>query len=255
MKQTTQLFLLLTIFGFALLPACGAQPVTGNIAPNADHLVKFNKDGFAQLRGRVRSGGFTTDTSVTLNESINIAIPVKVEGIETGLIVPFVLSFETEFSSSTTQQTNVRAYHSAHPTSAVQAAFPASALVDVTFRKKDTVFEAVAIHEVTKKPLFQKQPAIDQVFSTDLFSQATIKGDITQALTKQEGDITWLVSIPITMQGIQVAVLLSIDSAPDTQVITSNGSVPVSDTPWHNLQIQFTRKGDLLIADQLIVLP
>jgi hypothetical protein len=255
MKQTTQLLLLLAIFGFALLPACGAQPATGTTTPNADHLVKFNKDGIAQLRGRIRSGGFTTDTSVTLNESIDIAIPVKVEGIETGLIVPFVLGFETEISSSTTQQTNVQAYHSIHPTSAVYAAFPASALVDVTFRKKDTVFEAVAIHEVTKKPLFQKKPAIDQVFSTDLFSQATIRGDITQALTRQEGEITWLVSMPITMQGNQVAVLLSIDSTPNTQVITSNGAVPVSDTPWHNLQIKFTRKGDLLIADQIIELP
>ncbi len=257
MKRTTQLILFLAIFSFSLLPACGEQPST--TSPNGDHLVKFNKNGVAVLRGRYWSGSLDTATTAGANETMNILTLVKVEGMDAGASIPFVLHDDTKLlSSQLSSPTTLREYHIFHPASPVTDAFPRNAFLEITFVKKDAQFEAVSIQDVAQKPsLFQTKPAIDHVFSTDVFSKGTLNGSFTQALHQQGGTVIWTTSIPIDVQGIQAAVILEIHSTPNTLVVTSKGSVPAdSEFPWgDSVQIQFTRKGSTLIADQITVSP
>jgi hypothetical protein len=253
MNRIAKLILFLMIVSLSLLSACGESPST--TPPNGDHLVKFGKNGVAVLRGHYWSG--TIDASA--NETMNIVTPVKVEGIEAGLSVPFIVRDDTKIlSSQMTSPTTVREYHIFHPSSSLDNAFPRGALLEVSFVKGDTQFEIASIQDVTQKPsLFQKSPSIDHLFSIDISSKSALNGSFTQALNKTDGTVIWTTSIPIPVQGVQAAVILQIHSAPNTQVITSKGIVSAdSGFSWGDgVQIQFTRKGDQLIADQVTVIP
>ena len=251
MKRIPNIILFLTLFSFFLLSACNRQTST---TPTANHLVEFNKDGIAVIRGHLLSGGFDIDTSMELNESLEITIPAEVDGIEASVVISFPLRFETEISSSLTPKTNVRDYHDANPFSTASSAFPNKALVDITFLKEDAMFETIAIHEITQDDASQSIAVIDGVFSTNLFSKGTLRGRVKD-LKQDEASVIWMVSITIDIQGVEATVLLPIHCTPDTQII-SNGDVPLTlVNPWGNVQIQFTRKGDTLTAHQVTEIP
>ncbi len=255
MKHATRLLLLLMIVSISLLSACGEE--ASNTPPNGDHLVKFNKDGVAVLRGHYWSGSLDRRTGI--KETMNITTPIKVERIEAGLSIPFVLNDGTKIvSSQMIAPSTIREYHIFHPSSPVDGAFPRGALLEVSFVKKDAKFEVLSIQDVAQKPsLFQTTPSIDHVFSTDVFSKGTLQGDFTQALNRNDGTVLWTTAVPIPVQGIPAAVILQIDSTTSTQVITSKGIVAAdSGFSWGDgVQIEFTRKGNKLIADKITVIP
>jgi hypothetical protein len=257
MKHTKQLILVLTILGISLLPACGSQPSTEvTTSPNADHLIEFNSDGMSVLLGYV-SGGFFCTSSGTLREFLDIEIPAQTEAIDVRVAVSFTLHLDTEISSSRVSPTDLGAYHMAKPDSGVFDAFPPGALVEVTFVKKEAAFEAIAVHEVAQpEGASPKAAMLDHILPTDLFSRGTVHGTISGSSIGEAGAMTWRVSVPITIQGIEAAVLLPVHSAADTQVVTSNGLVPFTSAhPLGYVQVAFTRKDDALIARQITEIP
>ena len=260
MKHTIQLILFLTVFVFFFLPACGGQrPAEVTTESNADHLVKFDENGIAVLRGQISGGGFSANTSGKTREAIQIFIPVKVEGIKTRITIPFLIRPESEFSSSMTSQTmTVREYNIYHPFDQVTDAFPRNAWAEITFRKNGAEFEAISFHEVIRKfSFFQTRSSIDGVFSTDPFSQGTVSGCFRYSSLppgSRKPDY-WMLEVPVDIHGVKAIINLEIRSAPHTRVITSNGVVALdSGFSWGNsVLIQFTRKGNRLIADQITV--
>lgn len=264
MKRTLQLISFLIIPGVFLLAACGGQaPSAPGTLPNADHLVEFDENGNAVLRGTLTGGGFGTDTSQGLKENIYFVIPAKVQGIESQIVIDFPLRFETEFSSSLHALSTVREYHIFHPYDHIQTAFPSTAQVDVTFRKTGTGVEVISLHEVSPGfTLFKRKAAVDGVISTDAFSEGLLAartGGGELGLTDSNNSIVYLnVHAPITIQGIPATVVLRFYSAPDTQIITRKGAVLSRDAgtyPHGLLTIKFTRQGNKLIARQITELP
>ena len=259
MKGITKFIFILIILSVSLLSGCSSGQATDvTTPPNADHLAKFNKDEFAVLRGYFAGGGYAPPSqNGNLKEDITLAVPVKVDGIKTSIAVPFTLRFETEILSSMTTQTNVREYHKANPFAHVSTSFPSGALLEVTFAKKGGVFEAISIHEVNESfTLFQIMPVIKNVVSTDFLSRGRVVGSVTQKGQTREGEVTWMVAIPIKVHDIQANIFLLFQSAPDTQVITSTGVVPsTSHFSWEHIEIEFSRNGDRLIAHQITEIP
>jgi len=254
MKQKTKFILFLIIFNLSLLTACGGQQSTNVTAqPNADHVVKFNEEGIAVLRGYISGGYFKPSSNPRYNTYIRLDVPAKVQGIDAKLAIPFTVISKTIISSSVVSETDVEGYHIHHPGSDVFGAFPSHPLVEVTFLKKGTEFEVLSIHEVRQKfNLFQKKAVIDNVFSESMFvgSIHLSKKDSTGAF------VWWNVSIPIDVQGIQSGVVLVVHSAPDTTLITPKGVVPLTGNfSGDHMQVQFTRWGDKLTASQITELP
>jgi hypothetical protein len=252
MKRITQLILFLTLFSFPLLPACAEQPSI-TTPPNADHMVKFDGSGIAVLQGQLSGGSLDANSTGQPREVIWLNIPAKVEKIETSIRLALTVRPETELASSLASRTTAREYNIFHPNAGIYHAFPPGAQIEVTFRKKDAEFEAVSFQEIKEKSaLFPKRVTVAGVFSTDLLSQGTVQGSFTQALNKNDGTIVWTLSVPIRVQGINAEVMLPVQSTQGTQVVTPNGMVPAgSSFSWESVQIQFTRKGDTLIANQI----
>jgi hypothetical protein len=241
MKHITLFILLLIIVSLA----CGAQPSAGIPTPlNADHLVEFNEAGVAVLRG-APSGGTHSSTKNT----IDVSIPVKVEGIQAFIVVPFNMGSETEILSSQVSKTTVREYLNSNSRATPLDAFPRLAKVEVTFLKKGTAFETASVHEIEQGfDLLQKQEVLENVFiKDDVVKQDVLIGSIYQEYKQMDGVTTWLVSVPISIHGVEAAVILPVDSATDTQINTSNGEVPYFDS----VRIEFTRSGDKLTARQI----
>jgi hypothetical protein len=260
MKHTTRLNLCLAIATFCLLSSCGGQasaPVT--TAPNADSLVSFDENGNGLLHGIISSGGFAANATGKTRETIQLRIPAKVEGIKTTLTITFTLRPETEFSSSLTSQTmTVRDFNVYHAFDMVTKMFPPQAWAEVAFQKNNAEFEAVSFHEITQpSPIFQRRARVDGVFSTNFSSQGTLIGSFRQASIPygtQRPD-WWLLEVPVQIQGVKAIVDLTIQRGPDTQILTSKGIVPVdSGFAWGDgVIVEFTRKGDELIANQITV--
>lgn len=264
MKRTLQRISLLMIIGILILSACGGQtPSAPGTLPNADHLVKFDENGIAVLRGMLVGGSFATDTSRSLKEDISFVIPARVEGIGALIVIDFPLSFETEFSSSMHSLSTVREYHIFHPYDHIERAFPLSAQIDLTFRKKDAGIEVISLHEVTPGfTLFKPKAVVDGVISTDAFSSEGVLAARTQGeigLTDENKSIVYFnFHTPITIQGIPADVVLRFYSAPDTEIITRKGAVLSRDEgtyPHGLLTIRFTRQWNKLIARQITELP
>jgi len=250
----TRFILFLTLCGLFLLSACGGQSAADNTTPpNADHLAEFNEDGIAVLRGHLSGGGFSATRS-----TIKITIPVRVDGMDASVHVEFYLRSDTEISSSLTTHNDVREYLTFTPGSTILDAFASYALVDITFQKKGTAFEATAIREAAQTfALFDQRPVIESMLSTDdLSQQGGIRGYIGQSKKENDGTIIWMVSIPIDMHGVAVVVILPVQSTANMQVITKDGIVPVTTKdPWGDVQIEFTRNGDTLTATQVTEIP
>jgi hypothetical protein len=264
MKRTLQLISFLTILGVFLLSACGGQaPSVPGALPNADHLVTFDENGLAVLRGTFNGGGFGTDTSQGLKENIHFYIPAKVQGIESQIMIDLPLRFETEFSSSLHALSTVREYHIFHPYDHIQNAFPSGAQVDVTFRKKDAGVDVISMHEASPGfTLFKRKAAVDGVLSTNAFSEGVLAartgGGVLGSTDANNSIMYFNFHAPITIQGIPATVVLRFYTAPDTQIITRKGAILSRDAatyPHGLLTIKFTRQGNKLIARQITELP
>ncbi len=245
MKHIALFVLFLIIVGLA----CGGQPSAEiPTPPNTDHLVEFNEAGVAVLHGYPSAGHYSSTENVMI-----IEIPVNVEGMQSVVAIPFNIDLETEISSSRVPNTTVHEYLNSHSGATPSDVFPSVAQVEVTFLKKGTAFEATSIYEIEQEFIeIQKQPAIEHLFSTDESSQKNMLiGHIDQAYSEEDGTVIWLVSVPISIQGVAATVILTIYSAADTQVNTLDGVVSAKDFYWGNVQIQFTRSGDKVIAYQV----
>ena len=251
MKRITQYILVLTIVSVSLLSACRGGSST-NAAPNADHLVEFDKQGIALLRGQVTSASATAGQNT---EILTIHIPARMDGMDVIVAVTFTLRNETLVSSSLIKQTDLLEYLSFHKGSSAFEAFPANALVDVTFKKTGTTFIASAIQEVTKKSLFPKRTVIDPLFTTEGFGEGTLQGTILQTRKQNNGTVRWTVSVPLTMQGVEIAVLLPVQSAVDTNVIPAGNTIKTVDTIRGKVKIDFVRSSDTLTARQVTEIP
>lgn len=251
-KLMTQLFLFLTLM---LVTACAQQTTFAEPLPNLDHLVAFDSDGSAVIRGRISGVRHCPPRDGYLNSDIVIEIPVDVQGIDAGVAVPFLLRFETEILSNLTPHTNARDYLTANPKSSIFDAFSIFETVDVTFVKKDAAFEAVAIRQVNLADMTDQSIAvIDGVFSIDIFSKGTLEGNTNGS---NWGDVvTWTISMPTTVHGVEVNILLPINSTDKTQVITKDGAVPVDiHHPGGHVQVDFTRTDGVLEAVRFIEIP
>jgi hypothetical protein len=240
-----RLFILgLTMISMSLLGGCGTGAST---APNADHLFEFNDAGYGVLRGNVAGG--------TAGETLSINVPVKMDDMSVAVNVPFKLSRETMLTSSLIDKMDVIEYLSFNKGSSAYKAFPASALVDVTFRRTGDSFEAVSIIEVDGKPLFQRTPKVATVLDMEGFLRGSLQGQIAESFPQDDGSMLWTVDIPIPMQGTTAAVRLPVRAALDTEVISSGDTILALENVRGNVQIEFTRDGDILEARSVTQLP
>jgi hypothetical protein len=248
MKRITNLLLILTIVS-ALLSACAAGANGGT--PTADHLVEFNDEGNAVLRGNIPAGTTAGDS-----ETLSINVPVKMDDMNVAVNVPFKLSRDTILSSSLTEKTDLIEYLSFNKGSSASKAFPASALVDVTFRKTGDGFEAESIVEVEGKPLFQRTPKIAPLLNMEGFLRGTLQGYIAEMVQhNDDGTVVWTVGIPIPLQGVTAAVHIPVRTELDTEIISLSETLVGADAAHGNVQIEFTRDGDILIARRVTELP
>jgi hypothetical protein len=253
MKHTTKFILFLIIFSLFLLTACGGQQSTdATTPPNADHLVKFNEEGIAVLRGYFSQGQQNPPSNGKPNMFIRVDINAKVDGIKGSIRVPFTMLYETVLSFSTVQQTTLREYMSSTPW--YDITFPNYSLVDVAFRKNGTEFEALSVQEVVQKfTLFKKWENIDGLFHKDASGQLVAGGSFEQAYMDSDGTVTsWVFNTPIQMQGIQAEVILGVESVPSTRIINSQGTF--DRTAGNHLglvQIVYTRRGSRMIAKEI----
>ena len=246
MKRTRQ-FLILIVLSISLLPGCGNQAET----PTADHLAKFDKQGTAVLRGYIVRGTSAPDNS----DSLSIDVPVKMESMDAALNVPFRVINESIISSTTTKQTDVLEYLSFHRGAAISEAFPTNALVEVKFRSTGTDFVAISIHEVEEGfSLFNNTPKIGAAFAMENFAAGMLRGHISQSLQQNDGTLLWRVAVPITMQGNQVSVVVWVQSAPDTEVISTSGNIIMLKDVTGDVQINFTRSKNVLTAHQVTII-
>ncbi|MFT3892152.1 MAG: hypothetical protein QM730_11005 [Anaerolineales bacterium] len=251
MKRTIQLFLLLSVF--MLSTGCKAQTSSTNPAPAIDHLIVFNEDGYAVVRGKVAGDWSCSTINGKLRATLNVDVPVLVDGIEASVDLLFMLSFETELSSNLTPYTTVRDYLAANPNSTTFDAFPIFETVDVTFIKKDTSFEVISIHQVADPS--SARIAIDGMVTTNIFSRGILEGTIAGA-NWSDDLVTWTLSIPVTVQGIPASVRIPILSNIKTKVIANGSSVPMDIYhPIGHVQVEFARTENQLEAIRFTELP
>lgn len=246
MKRIGQ-FWIVVLLSVSLLSGCGAG---SSETPTADHLVDFDEQGIAVLRGYLVRGTSTPDNS----EAISIDVPVKMDSMDAALNVPFRVIKETIIASTLIKQTDVLEYLSFHRGAAISEAFPTNALVEVTFRSTGTDFIAVSIEEVREGfRLFNSTPKIDPPFTMQNFAAGTLNGHISQSLRQSDGTILWRVSMPILMQGNEVFAVVWVESAPDTEVISKGGNIVMLPDVTGDVQISFTRSRNVLTAHQVTI--
>lgn len=243
------LFILVWMVNITLLSGCGGQVPA--VTPTADHLVEFDEQGIAVLRGNVASGSTTPGKG----ETISIDVPAEMDSMDVVVNVPFHVKGDTLISSATTKQTDVLEYLSFHQGASAYEAFPMSALVEVTFRNTGTGFEAISIHEVKQSfSLFRNTPKIDPLFTMENFAAGTLSGHISQSFQQNDGTVLWVVSMPITIQGHQASVNVWVQSAADTRVIKAGGNLGMTKDVRGDVQIRFTRSRDILTAHEVTLL-
>jgi len=248
MKRIAQILIL--IVGVSLLAGCGGS---NEAAANADGLAEFNEQGIAVLRGNLAGSSTSAGRD---SETVRVEVPVKMDGMDVVVSVPFQLPRNAIIASSLTKQTDVLEYLSFNKSSSVFNAFPDYALVDVTFRKQAGVFVAISVVEAEKGfSLFSREPELAPVFSMDNFSQGSLQGRITEAYQDNGGLLLWKIAVPTSMQGLPVDVVLPVYAAADTQVVNTGDTIVTLDRISGNVQIDFTRRGDELTAHQITELP
>lgn len=241
-------FLILIVLSISLVAGCGTR---ASATPTADHLVEFDNQGIGVLRGYIVRGTSTPDNS----ESISMDIPVKMDSMDAAINIPFRVIPETIVSSTIMKQTDVLEYLSFHHGAAVSEAFPTNALVEVTFRGTSTGFVAISIHEVEEGfRLFDNTPKIDPVFAMENFAAGTLSGRITQSIQQNDGTVLWRVAMPIMMQGNEVFEVVWVQSAPDTEVISTSGNIVMVKDVTGDVQINFTRSRNVLTAHQVTII-
>jgi len=256
MRQTTKLILFLIIVNIFLLTACGGGTVVEGAPPSADHIVTFNADGIAVLRGYLNGGFMNPPSNGRPNMVIFVNVPAKVDGIKGSVRIPVTMLYETVVSSSTVNQRDLRDYLIFNPSSSVFTIFKSRGrvLVEATFRKNGAAFEAVSVHEVKEKfTLFKKWSIIDGLFHKNASGQLVAGGEFQQAHKDADGTVqSWVFQAPIQVQGVQTEVILGVQSTPSTRIINSQGTFDRTAEAYLGLvQIIYTRRGGSMIAKEI----
>jgi hypothetical protein len=253
MKRIKKILLVLTIVSVSLLglSACKTSSATQeNGMPNLDSLVEFNGQGYAVLRG-------TLVNDPASKNLVHLQMPATMDGVNVVLDIPFRLRNDTTISSTITKKTDVLEYQSFNKTSTIANAFPEDVQVDVTFRDQVGGFEALSIYEAKKTfALFDSVLELDPVFTKEGVNQGTLTGHIQQTYTDEYDVLTWDVGVPVQIKSTQAQVLIAVQSAPDTVVITTGDTIIMLDTISGNVQIKFIRdRRDTLTAKEITELP
>jgi hypothetical protein len=249
MNITTRLYLLLTIL--ILTTGCASQAPSTD--PRFDDLFAFDNNGSAIVRGRISGDWSCSTVNGKLRAVMNIDVPVLVDGIESSVELLFLLTFETELASDLTPYTTLRDYLDANPDSTTFDAFPLFQTVDVTFIKNGEEFEALAVRQAEdiNSPIAE----IDGMLSTNILSRGTLDGTVRSANWSDER-VTWTLSLPVTVHGIQTSVLIPIESNNTTPVIANGNQTPMDVYhPGGHVQVEFKRSDNTLQALQFTELP
>jgi hypothetical protein len=252
-KLITRIFLLLIVSSLLFALGCGGRSTFANAGSSLDKLIEFDETGRAVVRGRISGDYSCTVENGQLRGNIQIEVPANIQGIDGWVALTFKLRFETELSSKLVPYTNLRDYLSANPDSTTFDAFAIYETIDVTFIKKDGVFEALAIRRITDTE--QSVASVNGLFSTDILSKGTLEGTINGANWGEEG-VTWILSIPRNVQGVEAAIHLPIQSSDHTEVITKDGALPIDMYhPGGHVQVNFVEEDHTLKAVRFTELP
>jgi hypothetical protein len=259
------LLVFLTACAQTVLPATIIDSDTGAL----DHLISFNSDGYASLRGRISGGSQCPgEDGMPATVFIEVEMPVIVQGIETYLAVPFRITMQTEITSSLTPAVNAQDFFIANPKTSFTEAFAIYQSVEIIFRLSDGEFLASVVRETS--PQDPSQAAnLAGIFTVNAFSQGTLEGTSTrESWNDREGrSLTLIVAMPSLLHDAPISVLLPVAVTPATKSVFRDGQTvpalsgkkdtdiqPKSMIPLGNLRIEFTLKENTLEVSRIIEL-
>lgn len=264
---------LITLSLLILLTACGQTAPSSTIidakAGELDHLISFNSDGYATLRGRISGGSQCPGEDGTpATIFIEAEMPVIVQGIETYIAVPFRVAMQTEITSSLTPVSNAQDFFTANPEASFTEAFALYQSVEIIFTASAGEFLASAVRETSPQDPNQAVN-LAGIFAVNVFSKGTLDGRVMAERWKdREGQsLTMLVGIPNSLHGTLVYVLVPVDVTHATKSVFRNGQtvpalsgkqdnalMPSSMIPQGNLRVEFAHKENILEASRIIEL-
>lgn len=263
---------LLIIFGlFAFLVACEqtAPPAPSNDAKTGeiDHLIRFDSDGYASLRGRISgSSQCPGEDGMPANILIELEVPVMVQGIETYLTVPFQVEMQTELHSSLTPAATAQDFFTANPDAGFIDAFALFQAVEIRFTARNNQFLASAVREIGAQDTLQAAN-LEGIFTVNPFSQGTLEGVVMQMEWKDREGRSLILQIGLsgTLHGAPVSIFLPVSVTPNTQSVFKDGQtvptlsgkkdgdiMPGAAIPDGVLRVEFKRKGNILEVSRLI---
>jgi hypothetical protein len=264
---------LITLTLLALLTACGQTAPSSTIidakAGELDHLISFNSDGYATLRGRIGGGSQCPGEDGTpATVFIEVEAPVIIQGIETYIAVPFRIEMQTEITSSLTPATNAQGFFTANPQASFTEAFALYQSVEIIFTASAGEFLASAVRETSPQDPNQAVN-LAGIFTVNIFSRGSLEGrSMGGSWNDREGDsFTMIVAIPSILHGAPVSVLLPVAVTPATKTVFRDGQtvlalsgkqdnalMPGSMIPQGNLRVEFTLKENILEVSRILEL-
>lgn len=245
MNIATRLILLI---GILLLTGCRSQvnPATSN-----NDLFAFDENRQAIIRGNITGDWACSTVDGKLRATLNIDVPVLVDGVESSVMLLFTLTFDTQLASDQTPYTNLRDYLAANPDSSTFDAFPLFQTVEVTFTKGEWDFEALSIRQVDA---VIATPEMNNILLTGISSRGTLEGTIHGS---NWGDtITWTLAVPVTVQSTPASLLIPIQADEDTQVVANGSNIPMDMYhPIGNVCVEYKRTNNSLKALRFIEMP
>jgi len=264
---------LIIISLFVFLTACGkTAPSSKTIDSKAgelDHLISFNSDGYATLRGRLSGGSQCPGEDGTpANVFIEVEMPVIVQGFESYVAVPFRVEMETKITSSITPAARAQDFFATNPQASFSEAFALYQSVEISFTKSDGGFLASAVRETSPQDI-RLAANLAGIFTVNAFSQGTLQGSTFQENWASDGSrMTWIIGLPFTLHGISVNIRLPLEITRATQSVLKNGQTlpTLSDKkegdimpgssmiPLGSLRVEFTLKENVLEVSRIIEL-
>jgi hypothetical protein len=258
---------------FVLLTACRQTVPPSTIidakAGGLDHLISFNSDGYAALRGRISGGSQCPgEDGMPVNVFMEVEMPVIVQGIETYIAVPFRVEMQTEITSSLTPAANAQDFFTADPQASFTEAFAIYQTVEISFTKSNGEFLASAIRETSPQDPSQAVN-LAGIFTVNAFSQGTLEGGRPfQENWSHDGNrMTWIISLGHTLNGVPVDIRLPVEVTQVTQSVFKDGRtvsaapgkndndlMPVFIAPNGNFRIEFTLKENMLEVSRIVEL-
>jgi hypothetical protein len=264
---------LITLSLLVFLTACGQTVPSSTIidakAGELDHLINFNSDDYATLRGRISGGSQCPgedDTPATV--FIEVEMPVIIQGIETYIALPFRIEMQTEITSSLTPAANAQSFFIANPQASFTEAFAPYQSVEIIFTASEGEFWASAVQETSPQDPSQAVN-LTGIFTVNVFSRGSLEGrNMRENWDDREGrSLTLILAMPTVLHGAPVSVLLPVAVTPATKSVLRDGQAvsalsgeKVNDfqygsmIPSGNLRVEFTLKKNILEASRILEL-